>query len=103
MPREIWGKMAEMDYFKIHVPETLGGLGLDFCYTVVFLEELNKCNSAGFAASIGAHAFLAMPHLIEEGSDYLQDTYLKPASNGEKIIYKKIYFKVNREQAKFFI
>jgi len=77
--------MAEMDYFKIHVPETLGGLGLDFGYVVVFLEELNKCNSAGFAASIGAHAFLAMPHLLEEGSDYIKEKYLIPASNGEKI------------------
>jgi hypothetical protein len=74
-----------MDYFKIHVPEKYGGLGLNFGYVVVFLEELNKCNSAGFAASIGAHAFLAMPHLLEEGSDILIEKYMIPGIKGDKI------------------
>ena len=83
--RFIWQKFGEMGYFGINYPEQYGGLELDLFYTVIFLEELQKINSGGFAAAMWAHSYLAMTHLNVEGSDEIKENYLAPSILGEKI------------------
>tara|TARA_R100001369_G_scaffold11109_1_gene24420 strand:- start:8076 stop:9236 length:1161 start_codon:yes stop_codon:yes gene_type:complete len=83
--RFIWKKFGEMGYFGINYPEQYGGLELDLFYTVIFLEELQKINSGGFAAAMWAHSYLAMTHLNVEGSDEIKENYLAPSILGEKI------------------
>jgi acyl-CoA dehydrogenase len=81
----IWKKFGEMGFFGIAYPESYGGMDLDLFYTVVFLEELQKINSSGFAAAIWAHAYLAMTHLNAEGDERIKQDYLKPSILGDKI------------------
>jgi len=83
--RFIWSKFGEMGYFGIAYPEKYGGLDLDLFYTVIFLEELQKINSGGFAAAMWAHAYLAMTHINKEGDDRIKEEYLTPSISGEKI------------------
>ncbi len=83
--RFIWEKFGEMGYFGLTYPEQYGGLELDLFYTVIFLEELQKINSGGFAAAMWAHSYLAMTHLNVEGSDEIKENYLAPSIAGEKI------------------
>lgn len=83
--RFIWKKVGKMGYFGLNVPETYGGLGLDLFYTVIFLEELQKINSGGFAAAMWAHAYLAMTHVNKEGDDRIKRKYLTPSVEGTKI------------------
>jgi acyl-CoA dehydrogenase len=83
--RFIWKKFGEMGYFGLNSPEEYGGLNLDLFYTVIFLEELQKINSGGFAAAMWAHAYLAMTHLTKEGDDRIKKEYLTPSIEGEKI------------------
>ncbi|WP_372793315.1 acyl-CoA dehydrogenase family protein [Lutibacter sp.] len=83
--RFIWKKFGEMGYFGLNSPEEYGGLQLDFFYTVIFLEELQKINSGGFAAAMWAHAYLAMSHVEKEGSERIKTAYLTPSIHGEKI------------------
>ncbi len=83
--RFVWKKFGEMGYFGLNQPEEYGGLGLDLFYTVIFLEELQKINSGGFAANMWAHAYLAMTHLKEEGDDRIKKEYLTPSIDGDKI------------------
>ncbi|MCP9201179.1 acyl-CoA dehydrogenase family protein [Gramella sp. GC03-9] len=83
--RFIWEKFGEMGYFGLNQPEEYGGMGLDLFYTVIFLEELQKIDSGGFAAAMWAHAYLAMTHLKAEASHELKESYLTPAIEGEKI------------------
>ena len=83
--RFIWKKFGNMGFFGINYPEAYGGLGLDLFYTVIFLEELQKINSGGFAAAIWAHVYLAMTHLNAEGSETIKQNYLKPSITGDKI------------------
>ncbi len=83
--RFIWKKFGEMGYFGLNQPEEYGGLNLDLFYTVIFLEELQKINSGGFAANMWAHAYLAMTHLNKEGDDRIKREYLTPSIDGEKI------------------
>jgi len=81
----IWKKFGEMGYFGLVYPEKYGGLELDLFYTVIFLEELQKVNSGGFAASMWAHNYLAMTHLNKEGDENIKEKYLVPSITGEKI------------------
>jgi len=83
--RFIWKKMGDMGYFGLNTPEEYGGLGLDLFYTTIFLEELQKINSGGFAAAMWAHVYLAMTHVNKEGDDRIKKTYLTPSVSGEKI------------------
>ena len=83
--RFIWKKFGDMGFFGINYPETYGGMNLDLFYTVIFLEELQKINSGGFAAAMWAHAYLAMTHLNLEGSHEIKEKYLAPSITGDKI------------------
>ncbi|MBQ4916204.1 acyl-CoA dehydrogenase family protein [Maribacter sp. MMG018] len=83
--RSIWEKFGEMGYFGLATPEKDGGLGLDLFYTVIFLEELQKINSGGFAAAMWAHAYLAMTHLNKEANDDIKQRYLHPSVEGKKV------------------
>jgi len=74
-----------MGYFGLNQPEEYGGLNLDLFYTTIFLEELQRINSGGFAAAMWAHAYLAMTHLNKEGSDGVKQKYLTPSIEGDKI------------------
>ena len=81
----IWEKFGEMGYFGLATPEKDGGLGLDLFYTVIFLEELQKINSGGFAAAIWAHAYLAMTHLNKEADEFIKKQYLEPSVAGKLV------------------
>jgi acyl-CoA dehydrogenase len=83
--RFIWKKMGEMGFFGINYPIQYGGLNLDLFYTVIFLEELQKIKSSGFAAAMWAHAYLAMTHLNAEGDERIKQEYLAPSITGDKI------------------
>ncbi|OED41846.1 acyl-CoA dehydrogenase, partial [Flavobacteriaceae bacterium (ex Bugula neritina AB1)] len=54
-------------------------------YTVIFLEELQKINSGGFAAAMWAHAYLAMTHVNKEGNHRIKEKYLRASISGDKI------------------
>ena len=83
--RFIWKKFGEMGYFGLSTPEEYGGMDLDLFYTVIFLEELQKINSGGFAAAMWAHEYLAMTHLNKEASEVLKQKYLMPSVEGDMI------------------
>lgn len=83
--RFIWKKFGDMGFFGINYPEQYGGLNLDLFYTVIFLEELQKVNSGGFAAAMWAHAYLAMTHLNKEGSHEIKEKYLTASISGDMI------------------
>jgi len=83
--RFIWKKFGEMGYFGLSTPEEFGGMDLDLFYTVIFLEEMQKINSGGFAAAMWAHEYLAMTHLNKEGNQQQKEKYLIPSAEGDLI------------------
>ena len=83
--RFIWKKFGDMGYFGLAYPEQYGGLDLDLFYTVIFLEELQRINSGGFAAAMWAHAYLAMTHLNKEGDEAIKEKYLADSISGDQI------------------
>ncbi|WP_415060979.1 acyl-CoA dehydrogenase family protein [Flavobacterium sp.] len=83
--RFIWKKFGDMGFFGLVYPEAYGGMNLDLFYTVIFLEELQKIKSSGFAAAMWAHAYLAMTHLNAEGDERIRQEYLSASISGDKI------------------
>jgi len=83
--RFIWKKFGEMGYFGLSTPEEYGGMDLDLFYTIIFLEEMQKINSGGFAAAMWAHEYLAMTHLNKEGNHQQKQKYLVPSVAGDMI------------------
>jgi len=83
--RSIWKKFGDMGYFGLAYPKKYGGLELDFFYTLILMEELQKINSGGFAATVWAHCYLAMTHVNHEGSHDIKQNYLTPSIHGDKI------------------
>ena len=74
-----------MGYFGINYPEAYGGLNLDLFFTTIFLEEMQRINSGGFAAAMWAHTFLAMTHLKAEASEEIKQKYLTASIAGDMI------------------
>ncbi len=80
---EIWKKFGDMGYFGIRYPEEYGGMDLDIFYLVIWLEEMQRVNSGGFAAAMWAHNYLAMTHLLAEGSEEIKQKYLRGSISGD--------------------
>ncbi len=85
IPREFWKKFGEMGYFGLCFPEQYGGSNLDFFYNVVMCEEISKVFSGGFAITAAVQVFMSTPYIMQHGSEYLKENYLKAAISGDKI------------------
>jgi len=83
--RSILRKMGEMGFLGLEVEEKYGGMGLDFLYTTILMEECGRTGSAGFSTVLSSHSYLAMNYLIHAGSDFIKEKYLVPSVTGEKI------------------
>jgi acyl-CoA dehydrogenase len=82
LPREIFTRMGELGFLGINFPEEYGGTNNDFWHTVVYLEELAKGGFAGLSAAVSVHQYMATNHILQAGSDYLKEKYLKPSVEG---------------------
>ena len=84
-PKEIWKKFGDMGYMGLNYPESLGGVGGDFWYSVVFCEELSKMWSGGFAINPIVTQYMSTPYIFKHGSDFLKEKYLSPTIRGEMV------------------
>jgi Acyl-CoA dehydrogenases len=65
------------------VPEEYGGLGADFLYSVILMEEMARTNHTGLAASL--HSDIIVPYITAFGSSELKKKYLPGCISGEII------------------
>ncbi len=84
-PRELFKRFADMGFFGIHYPETLGGSGLDYWYTAAYVEELAHCRNAGMAMAMLVQGEMATPIIHEIGTDAQKREFLMPAISGTRI------------------
>src|SRR5215468_3490430 len=82
---ELFKKMGDLGFLGLTYPEQYGGLGLDFWYTVVFCEELGKCEASGVPMGITVHTDMCTPALAEHGSHELKKEFLEPSIRGEMV------------------
>ena len=82
---ELFKKMGDLGLLGITYDEKWGGQGLDYWFDLVFLEELGHIKAGGVPMVIGVQTHMATPALHEYGSEYLKETYLKPAIAGDMV------------------
>lgn len=82
-PKEIIGKMAELDLLGMPYPTEYGGAGADYLSYILVVEELSKSDS-GIAIALSAHASLGSYPIYKWGSEALKQKYLVPLCKGEK-------------------
>jgi len=86
VPREVLRSMGELGMFGLRAPEARGGLGLGPLASVVFAEALGASTYAGFDVTVLVHTDMALPHLLNSGSDEQLDRYLPAVLAGESIL-----------------
>lgn len=84
-PREFWQKCGKLGFLGINYPEEFGGMGADYTYTAIFLQEMGKCGSCGVALGISVQTDMATPALAKHGNKFLKERYLAPAISGDMI------------------
>jgi len=81
----LFKKMGELGFLGIRYDTQYGGEGLDYWYDLVFLEEMYNIKCGGIPLAITVQTHMATPAIYEFGSEYLKETYLKPAIRGEMV------------------
>lgn len=85
VPRALFEKMGELGYVGLRLSEDCGGSGLDLWYTTILIQEMVRCGSIGVPVSLMAHAEFGTKLIDRAGSDYLKETYGRPAAAGKMI------------------
>jgi len=81
----LYRKMGDLGLLGIRYDPKYGGLGLDYSYHAIFLEELAQCDNAGVCMGISVQTDMATPALHRFGSEELKQKYLVPAIKGEMV------------------
>jgi citronellyl-CoA dehydrogenase len=82
---DLFKKMGSLGFLGIRYDPQYGGQGLDYWYETIFLEELGHIHGLGVGTAIVVQTNLATPAIDMFGSEYLKETYLKPAIAGEMV------------------
>ena len=82
---ELFKKMGELGLLGICKPVENGGMGLDYSYNMVVVEELGRISCGGVPMAIGVQTDMATPALARFGSAELRAKYLTPAIAGEMV------------------
>lgn len=83
VPRELWIKMGEQGFLCPWTDEKYGGSGVDFSYSVIINEELEKVGSSLIGISL--HNDIVVPYFDSYGTDELKQRFLPTCVTGETI------------------
>ncbi|MCK0106130.1 acyl-CoA dehydrogenase family protein [Marinobacter sp. S0848L] len=81
--REIWHKAGELGFLCPTLPEEYGGVGADFRYSAVVMEEVAKAGLTGIGWSL--HSDIVAPYIYNYGTDEQKAHYLPKLASGEMV------------------
>lgn len=84
IPRSIWTKLGENGFLLPWVEEEYGGLGLDFSYSMIMIEELERVGQ-GLAGGVCLHSEIVSPYIVELGTEEQKNRWLPKCISGEFI------------------
>tara|TARA_R110000868_G_scaffold221992_1_gene473793 strand:+ start:328 stop:1524 length:1197 start_codon:yes stop_codon:yes gene_type:complete len=81
--RDIWERAGALGLLCIDMPEKYGGMGLDFSFSALFIEELAKAGISGPGFSL--HSDIIAPYLLKYGTEAQKQKYLPIMATGKMI------------------
>jgi len=85
IPREIWLRLGEQGFIGYWLDEKYGGVGADFVYSVVLVEELIRVGGNGLANGFGVHNDIVMPYIDMLGTEEQKMRWLPKCCTGEYV------------------
>jgi len=84
VPRSLWKKAGEGGFLCSFLPEEYGGVGADFLYSAIMIEELAKIRATGPAFPL--HSDICAPYIYSYGTEEQKRRYLPGCASGETIL-----------------
>ncbi|KAI1280499.1 putative acyl-CoA dehydrogenase 6 [Halotydeus destructor] len=83
---KVFKKLGNAGLLGITRDTKYGGLGLDYSYSVAFFEELGyRLNASGPLGGIQVQTDMALPALVQFGSEELKNEFLTPSISGDLV------------------
>ncbi|NWE52989.1 acyl-CoA dehydrogenase family protein [Brevundimonas sp. P7753] len=83
VPKSLWLRAGEEGLLCVTAPEAFGGAGGDFGHSAVLIEELARVNAT--AVGFTTHSDIAVPYLVNYGSEDQKARWLPRLISGELI------------------
>ena len=83
VPRALWRKAGEAGMLCCDIPAEMGGVGADFLFAVVVMEELARIGATG--PHFPLHSDMVAPYIREYGTREQQRHWLPRLTTGEMI------------------
>ena len=81
VPKTAWEKMGRAGFLCTEVSSDYGGLGGDFLYSVIIIEELTRTGQNGLIAPL--HSDIVVPYITSYASAALKKKYLPGCVSGD--------------------
>ena len=82
LPREVIGKLGELGFLGMLLPEEWDGLGLDTMSYLLALEQIGWGDSS-VAVAMSVHNSLPTQMILARGTDEQKERFLRPMARGE--------------------
>lgn len=83
IPKSFWKRLGEMGFLCPQVDEKYGGLGLDFSYSVIIGEELERVGAS--TTGITLHNDIVVPYIESYGTEEQKEKWLPGCVTGDHI------------------
>ncbi len=81
--RDIWKKTGEQGFVAPWLPEEYGGVGADFLYSAIEIEEMARIAESGFNLSL--HGEIVVPYIETFGNEQQKAKWLPGCASGDII------------------
>jgi acyl-CoA dehydrogenase len=84
VPRSLWHKAGELGLLCVNVPEEYGGLGADFTYSAILVEEMARAGATG--PTFYLQSDIVAPYLVDFGTEEQKKKWLPQMASGEIVV-----------------
>lgn len=81
VPKEIWKKFGNQGFLCPWIPEEYGGVGADFLYTLIGIEEAAQTHCSGFAFPL--HSDIVVPYIYSFADEEQKSRWLPGCISGD--------------------
>ena len=84
VPRSLWKKAGELGLLCVNVPEEYGGMGADFTYSAILVEEMARAGATG--PTFYLQSDIVAPYILDFGTEEQKRKWLPKMASGEIVV-----------------